>query len=117
MERVKYFPATLTTGATSTSLTYVGKHDQLIVYVPVYTSVFGTATTTMTVQVSPTQASAVTAYYYNYANGAPSLCQAAVAAPGAYEMAYAGGAAYVKVQFSTATTNATEIILLTPSDA
>lgn len=117
MERVKYFPVTITTGSSGTSLTYVGRHDQLLVKVPVYTSVFGTTSTKFYVEGSNSAAAtAMTCYYFNYGTGAPASSVATVSAQGTYEMPYAGGLDHIRISFDTVTTNTTQIILIAPSD-
>lgn len=118
MERVKYFPVTLTTGATGSSLTYIGKHDQLVLYTPVYTSVFGTTSTKVYIEASPSASqSSVTCYYFNYGSAVPASSVATISAQGAYEMPYAGGMGYVRIAFDTAVTNTTQVYLIAPSDS
>ena len=118
MERVKVFPVTLTTGASQSSLTYIGKHDQLVFYTPVYTSIFGAASTGLYVKAAPSaSASAVTCFYFNYGSAIPASSFVTVSAQGAYELPYAGGMGYIQIQFSTPVTNTTQVYLIAPSDS
>lgn len=115
MDKIPSYVATCPTGTTLTSLTFVGKYDQLMLHIPKVVGFMGSSPVAVTLKGTPI--SGVTAQqmnYFDYVNKTPASCVITVSTGGIYEMPYPGAQHQIQVQFDVATTNVTNIYFVTP---
>jgi hypothetical protein len=115
MNSIQYYPITVATTTTSTSVINVDKYDQLQVYVPAVASIFGSGVVAITLKGKPSLGNtSLNMNYFDYVNKTPATSVITISTGGVYEMPYPGATNYVSLQFDVATTNTTQIILMAP---
>ena len=115
MEQVSFYDLPYITGASATTLVYIGGHDQLLLNISAVASKFASGTVIFTVQGTHNSGlSARTHYYYDYVCPAPAEAKITATTGGFYEVPFGGGIPYIKIAFNTAATGAGTLVAVFP---